>query len=364
MPNESANADFQSFVRKTVIVLAGAFISGIVSASAAPENQTKRGAVIGNVRLERIHHDQMLLPNSEHAGFGSLLYDERGELVLHAGNKTWLYTTGLSEAPAAGQRDWYGKWISHVREFDIKTLASGKSKVVLGLAGADRWAVIHDVIRVSENLYVAFYSANGNVRAAVSGAPDGTFKALEDFKIEVTDAWEKKGGKVDSLESNGAHVLIEETDQSLTLWLGYDSYHVDKTAGQLGWAKVRIDRMSGAVKLIEKHPRNPLAMLPENYIAARCGGNLATNIRLGNQYAFFYYSRQSKDRIMLTAALSSDPLFQHITNIVEIEPPLGDEKVIEKFESYMLDDELHIIYENRLASGHWGTGIRIYKIRE
>jgi hypothetical protein len=67
---------------------------------------------------------------------------------------------------------------------------------------------------------------------------------------------------------------------------------------------------------------------------------------------------------MLTAALGSDPLFQHITNIVEIEPPLGDEKVIEKFESYMLGNELHIIYENQLASGHWGTGIRIYKIRE
>ena len=67
---------------------------------------------------------------------------------------------------------------------------------------------------------------------------------------------------------------------------------------------------------------------------------------------------------MLTAALASDPLFQHVTSIVEIEPPLGDEKVIEKFESYMFDDELHIIYENQLASGHWGTGIRVYKIRE
>jgi hypothetical protein len=42
--------------------------------------------------------------------------------------------------------------------------------------------------------------------------------------------------------------------------------------------------------------------------------------------------------------------------------PLDDEKVIEKFESYMLDDELHIVYENRLGSGHWGTGIRVYKI--
>jgi hypothetical protein len=28
----------------------------------------------------------------------------------------------------------------------------------------------------------------------------------------------------------------------------------------------------------------------------------------------------------------------------------------------MFGGELHIIYENQLASGHWGTGIRTYKI--
>jgi len=319
---------------------------------------------VGNVRLERILHDEMLLQDRQHAGFGSLLYDEKGELVLHDGSKTWLYTTGLFEAPTGGQRDWYGKWISYVREFDVKTLVSGESKIALGLAGADRWAVIHDVIKVSDNLYVAFYSANGAVRAAKSNKPNGDFLAVHDFKIDVTDAWEREGGQIASLESNGAHVLIEDSQRALTLWLGYDSYHVDRTAGQLGWAKVRIDRTSGNVTLLEKHPRNPLAMLPKDYIAARCGGNLATNVRLGGQHVFFYYSRPSKQKLMLTAALSSDPLFQHVTNIVEIEPPLGNEKVIEKFESYVIDDELHIIYENRLASGHWGTGIRIYKIEK
>ena len=354
----------RAFVCKAMLILAGAFVFGVVSTRAASDKKPNDVAIVGKVRLQRLYHNQALLPEPEHAGFGSLLYDEKGDLVLHDGNKTWLYTTGLFEAPTGGQRDWYGKWISYVREFDVGTLVSGKRRIVLGLADTDRWAVIHDVIRASETLFVAFYSANGKVRAAVSNAPDGRFKAVQDFKIEVTDGWEKRGGQVDSLESNGAHVLIEETDHVLTLWLGYDSYHVDQTAGQLGWAKVRIDKESGAVELLEKHPRNPLAMLPRNYIAARCGGNLATNIRLGDQYAFFYYSRQSKNRIMLTAALASDPLFQHITNLVEIEPPLGDEKVIEKFESYMFDNELHIIYEDRLASGHWGTGIRIYRIQE
>ncbi len=41
---------------------------------------------------------------------------------------------------------------------------------------------------------------------------------------------------------------------------------------------------------------------------------------------------------------------------------LTNEKVIEKFESYMVDGELHIIYENNLQSGHWGTGLRVYKV--
>jgi hypothetical protein len=348
--------------RAVIFLVGAACMAGVASVAAGAGNPNST-TIVGNVRLERIHHDAMLLPD-RHAGFGSLLYDEKGELVLHDGNKTWLYSTGLFEAPTGGQRDWYGKWISYVREFNVKTLVSGESKIALGLADADRWAVIHDVIKVSDHLYVAFYSANGAVRAATSDQPNGDFRADHDFKIEVTDAWEREGGQIASLESNGAHVLIEDSQRALTLWLGYDSYHVDRTAGQLGWAKVRIDRTSGNVTLVEKHPRNPLAMLPKDYIAARCGGNLATNIRLGGQHVFFYYSRPSKDKLMLTAALSPDPLFQNVTNILEIEPPLGDEKVIEKFESYVIDDELHIIYENRLASGHWGTGIRIYKIKE
>jgi hypothetical protein len=346
------------------IALAGAYISGLPPARAESTDTTNSHVIVGSLRLERIRHNSTLLPDHQHAGFGSLLYDENGELVLHDGQKTWLYTTGLFESPTSGRRDWYGKWASYVREFDVKTLVSGASKIALGLADTDRWAVIHDVIRVNRTLFVAFYSANGTVRAAVGETPDGTFKSVPDFRIEVTETWEKQGGEIDSLESNGAHVLVEETDRFLTLWVGYDSYHVDRTAGQLGWAKVRIDKRLAGVELLGKHPRNPLPMLPPNYIAARCGGNLAANFRLAGQYVFFYYSRPSKEKIMLTAALASDPLFQHVTKIFELEPPLGDEKVIEKFESYVFDDELHIIYENQLASGHWGTGIRIYKIRE
>ena len=97
--------------------------------------------IIGKVRLDRIHFEENLLPDEGHAGFGALLYDKRGELVLHDGHKTWLYTTGLSERPSGGQRDWYGKWISYVREFDAKTLrviaeANGTANVTVSSLSA------------------------------------------------------------------------------------------------------------------------------------------------------------------------------------------------------------------------------------
>jgi hypothetical protein len=317
-----------------------------------------------HVHLERIRFEQNLLPDRGDAGFGALLYGARGTVVMHAGHKTWLYTTGLSSPPPPGRRNWYGKWISYVRELDLDTLASGPSKIALDLGGKDRWAVIHDVIEVGPNLFVAFYSANGGVRAAVSERPDAAFDTVRDFEVVVTDAWERQGGREQSLESNGAHVLIGDSEAEATLWLGYDSYHVDRTAGQLGWAKIRIDKKSRDVQLLGKYPGNPLPMLGNGYIAARCGGNLATDIRLGGERAFFYYSRPDTQKIMLTVALSPDPLFGRVSRIVELEPPLGDEKVIEKFEAYMLDDELHIIYENKLSSGRWGTGMRVYKITD
>src|ERR1700722_10232707 len=160
------------------VALAIAYVFWVFPAKAESTDTITSRAIVGNVRLERIRHISTLLPDQEHVGFGSLLYDKNGELVLHDGSKTWLYTTGLFEAPTGAQRDWYGKWISYVREFDVKTLVSGERKIALGLADADRWAVIHDVIKVNRNLFVAFYSANGVVRAAIGETPDGIFKTV------------------------------------------------------------------------------------------------------------------------------------------------------------------------------------------
>lgn len=361
-----------SFLVKDSVGLAGDDLSGTPSAAATPEatpenpsGDSQNISTVGNVQLTRIHHDQNLLPDREHSGFSSLLFDSEGKLVLHDGDKTWLYTTSLFEEPEGDRRDWYGKWISHVREFDTRTFVSGERKVALGLAGDDQWAVIHDVVKASDDLYVAFYSTNGGVRAAVSDRPDGLFEADPDFQITVTEPWEERGGGEDSLESTGGHVKIDESDASLSLWLLYDSYHVDVTRGLLGWAEIRIDKRAKSVELLGKHEDNPLEALPEeDYIAARAGGNVSTDVRLDDKYALFYYTRPDTDTITLTVALSTDPLFQDVTDIAELEPPLGAEEVIEKFQAYMVDDILHIIYENKLESDHWGTGIRLYEVTE
>jgi hypothetical protein len=354
---QNARSQFWGYLWVALTSTACLMIFGSRMASADEQESVNREA-----HLARVRHLQNILPDRENAGFGSLLYDSKGQLALHGRQKTWLYTSALSEAAIDGQRDWYGKWISYAREFDIESHVVGAKRVALGLTGEDHWAVIHDVLQASEHMFVAFYSANGAVRAAVATAPQGPFVAVASFRIAVTDDWEKVGGKISSLESNGAHVLIDDTADKLTIWLGYDSYHVDATAGQLAWAKVEIDKQRHSIILLGKHPDNPLPTRPANYIAARCGGNLSTNVRLGGQRALFYYSRPTTKSIMLTLALSDDPLFLHVSKLIEFEPPLLDEQVIEKFESYVLGDELHLIYENKLANGHWGTGMRVYKI--
>jgi hypothetical protein len=317
---------------------------------------------IGETTLKRIHHDENLLPDQGHAGFGSLLFDVDGNLVREENGLAWLYTTGLFEAPTGGKRDWYGKWISHVRTFNPKTLVTGEKRWALGLAEGEGWAVIHHAVKVEEDLYLVFYSTNVGVRAAISDSPDAVFSAIPDFQLTVTEPWEDEGGEKDSLESCGGHVTIKNSEDVFEFYLIYDSYHVDATRGELGWARLKLDKAAKKLALVEKHPANPLALRPENYIAARAGGNVAADIRLDGQNTFFYYTRPNRNIIMLAAALSPDPLFENITHRVEFDTPLGNEVVIEKFEAYMLDDILHIMYENKLSNGHWGTGIRLYEI--
>jgi hypothetical protein len=102
---------------------------------------------------------------------------------------------------------------------------------------------------------------------------------------------------------------------------------------------------------------------PEGYLAARAGGIAAGDVRFNGLYTLFYYTRPSRTVINLAAALSPDPLFQQIVHRGDSDGPLGIEVVIEKFQAYTPGTRLHIMYENQLASGRWGTGIRVYDKR-
>lgn len=317
--------------------------------------------MVGSTKLTQIHHNQNVLPDRGHSGFGALLYDADGRLVVD-GNRTWLYTAGLFEAPEPGRRDWYGKWVGHVREFDPHTFESSEPKVALGLYGEDKWAVIHTALKVSDDLYVVFYSTNGLIRAATSPRPDGVFDPDPTFSLAVTEAWEQAGGEIDSLESTGGFRKLADTDEVLEIALLYDSYHVDRTTGDLGWANVRIHKSTGDVELIGKDADGPLPLRPEGYIAARAGGNLGSDVMLGGKHVMFYYLRPNQDVITLAAAISDDPGFRKVDEITEFGTVQGDEQVIEKFQSYIIDGVLHIIYENKLATGRWGTGIRLYEV--
>lgn len=129
-----------SFGRYTILAFISATTFGMSLRIAEAQSASKPEAVISvaGVNFSRTYHSQNLVPDRGHAGFSALLYDAKGELVLHDGNKTWLYTTSLFEAPTGGQRDWYGKWISDVRELNIETLVSSEKKVALGLAPGDQ----------------------------------------------------------------------------------------------------------------------------------------------------------------------------------------------------------------------------------
>ena len=341
--------------------LAIAAMAGLAFSPTAHAQEEPEPIKVGPVDLTQIHHDQNLLPDRGRSGFGALLYDADGRLAMD-GDRTWLYTTGLFEAPEPGKRDWYGNWVSHVRDFDPRTFMSGEPKLALGLYGEDKWAVIHTALKVSGDLYVVFYSTNGLVRAATSPRPDGVFRPDPEFSLAVTEAWEGEGGEKDSLESTGGFRKIADTDEALEIALLYDSYHVDQTRGDLGWANVRIDKATRNVELVGKDPEGSLPLRPEGYIAARAGGNLGSDVMLGGKHVMFYYLRPSKEVITLTAALSDDPSFREVDEIAEFGPVQGDEQVIEKFQSYMIDDLLHVIYESKLASSHWGTGIRLYEV--
>lgn len=301
--------------------------------------------------LRRVEHRQDILGGEPH-GFGCLLFDLDGRLVLRDG-LTWLYTCRPN-----GEG-----WESWARPFDPVTLADGPPVRVLTPAPGEERAVLHHVIALAEDLLVGFYCTGRGVRAAVASAPGASFRPDPDFALDPEVGWETRGGSVDgwSLESNGAHVPCDDAGDGPEFWLGYDSYRREGRLGDLGWAGVRVDPVARRIELTSRHPRNPLPFRAPAWRCARCGGNLAGDVRVRGKRGFFYYIRPDDSPDMFIGlALSDDPLFQRDSEHFIVDRLAGDEEVAEKFQALCHDGTLHLFYENRLNDGTWRTAFRRY----
>lgn len=287
-------------------------------------------------------------------GFGGFLFDRDGRLITKDG-LAWLYTTRITG----------GKWESWVRSFDPNTLRSGTARrVLLPAAGHDR-AVLHHIVAVTDDLIVGFFCDGIGVGAAIATAPNADFTHDPTFVLRPEVSWETRGAGVDgwSLESNGAYVLCEDTPAETVFWQGYDSYRKDGRLGDLGWAKVRVDKKTRRVELLGRHPDNPLSFRNPEWLCARCGGNLSSDVMIAGKRAFFYYFRPNTSEVFVGLALSDDPLFFDNVSHCITDTVLDEETVAEKFQAVPIDDALLIFYESRFGDGSWRTGLRRYKTR-
>ncbi|MEQ8369266.1 MAG: hypothetical protein RIE31_09280 [Alphaproteobacteria bacterium] len=298
-----------------------------------------------------------VLPDQGHAGFGTLAFAPDGRIWCDGDGRTRLYTTTHSAS---------GQWVSQVRSFSTDDLQAGQPHTVLSPLGEELWAVIHLVVRVAADQWLAFHSWGRGLAASLAPTPEGPFTRIPRFSMAPQEAWEWEGGAPDvaSLEANGCFEPISHDGQRFTFWLGYDSYHVDETTGRLAWARLVFDGDAGTLTLQERHRDSPLPFQPDRWIAARCGGNLERGTDLGGFRPYFYYTRPTRNVCLMALALArpDDPLFLDPVWRSEVDKPLGPEEVIEKFECWRGDDRLHMLYEARHTGGLWRTGYRAYAI--
>lgn len=299
--------------------------------------------------LALVEHDPDVLHEAH--GFGGFLFDRTGRMIIENG-RTWLYTTRIVG----------GKWESWVRRFDLNTRLSEPGRpVLLPLETHDR-AVLHHIVAIADDLILGLYCDGVGISAGFATAPDGDFVRDPDFVFQPQVGWETRGRAAEgwSLESNGAYVLCWDTAEETVFWQGYDSYRKEGRLGDLGWAKLRVDKKSRRVELLERHKDNPLAFRNPEWPCARCGGNLSNDVRIAGKQAFFYYLRPNEAEIFIGLALSDDPLFFDDVRHHVVDTVLEHETVAEKFQAVRWRDDLLVFYESRHADGSWRTGLRRY----
>ena len=97
---------------------------------------------------------------------------------------------------------------------------------------------------------------------------------------------------------------------------------------------------------MRKHPGNPIGLLLSHRLAARTGGNVSSEVRFEGQYPLFYMSKPARREYRIGVVLSDDPLFQTVQTNQEFDTgTLGDETFSEKYQFYICNDFLYLIYE-------------------
>ena len=283
---------------------------------------------IGSTRLKRVYYNDCVTGKNDH--FGTLLFDPEGRIVKVGDNQTWLYT---------GSRVEEG-WASYARLFDLVTLEAEPKTMILTPETEESWASVHLAIQVDPSLYVLFYSTGAVVRAVLSERPDGPFFRDPEFQLVPTEAWEEG-----ALESDGGFVKVGQADGKLRIWMLYDNLGPG-TSGQNGWAEVEIDGQTRRVRLVRKHPNNPIDLLLPDRLAARTGGNVSSEVRFEGRYPLFYMSKPARREYRIGVVLSDDPLFQTVQTNTEFDTgTLDNETFSEKYQFYLHDNLLYLIYE-------------------
>ncbi|MCX6752377.1 MAG: DUF2341 domain-containing protein [Candidatus Nomurabacteria bacterium] len=281
--------------------------------------------------------------------FSNLLFDKDGHIVIDESNKTWLYYHYPQSGP----------WTTYAVQIDVDTLTVDETSYQVKTNDADggTWANSHLVVKISDSLYVMFYTAqpSGNtvIRVATSTTPNGNFNQVSGFQITAQGGWEST-----SLETDEMWRKISEDDTNIFGWIGIE--HMGGTY-RIGWAKVQINKNTGDVTLIERYENNPLdSLMFAGDELAYGGGNIDSDFMVDGKYVMFYLSRDSADGIdYITRAISSNPMFDTIDEKEKIEngETLG-ETVVEKFQYYVRNGTLFLFYQNNAPTG--GVSVRKY----
>ena len=309
---------------------------------------------IGDIKYHELNSTKDLVGgsggNNTWDGFGSLLFNSDGNLVIHDTNKTWLYSitnpTPTTEA-------------TRVYEFNLDTETVTGPEVCktpdTAINSTYRWANAHLVLEIATDFYLMFYTVDSSsgtwriIRAAQNSSANGTFKPIDGFEINKTTAWESN-----LLEVSALWDKTFENSTTIIANFGYSSYNTANSSNcTMGWANITIDKDLKTVTLNSKLSINPLRnLLISGYSRAYQGGNIDSNITSNDDKLLFYHVYSP---YAIAIATSNSTLFNTTTSSRKFLDIPASHALAEVFNYYYWDGRFHLIYETEDVDTGWST---------